>query len=220
MARSHSSGEDDGDRISVVPVAAMVTAAPAVVMATAAAPAIMMSAPATMHLAVTASVPVTALDLDDRIVSRRRGAGRRYSQPRGSRYRHRKSRNDIAAPISRIRLIIVPPGAKMRPVTTISRHLFRSVRSRFLCGFHFSLIAKPTFFYCLFFPMIIVLQVCSREHSGAGNVQSWSDLAPDHPGHRVNRSPGCGKPPGFSAARSETSMKTMKVCTTNQAIYM
>ena len=76
--------------VSVVSVTAMFAAAPPVLMTAAPAPAIMMSAPATVHLAVAAST--TALDLNDGIVIRDRGAGGGDSQPRGSWHRHRQRR--------------------------------------------------------------------------------------------------------------------------------
>ena len=53
------------DRVSKVPVTAMLTSAPAVLMTATPAPSIMMSTPAAVHLAVAASV--TTLDLNDRI---------------------------------------------------------------------------------------------------------------------------------------------------------
>jgi hypothetical protein len=51
----------------------------------------MMSAPAAVHLAVVVST--TALDLNDGIVIRDRGAGVGDSQPRGSRHGHRQHRH-------------------------------------------------------------------------------------------------------------------------------
>jgi hypothetical protein len=51
----------------------------------------MMSAPTAVHLAMAA--PATALDLNERIILRRRGAAGRNPQPRGSRHRHCQRRH-------------------------------------------------------------------------------------------------------------------------------
>jgi hypothetical protein len=53
----------------------------------------MMSAPTAVHLAMAASA--TALDLNERIIlRRRRGVAGRNPQPRGSRHRHCQRRHD------------------------------------------------------------------------------------------------------------------------------
>ena len=111
--------------MSVVPVMAVaMTAVPAVVMTAAPAPAIVMSA--STAVAMPVAVSMTALDLY-RIVLRAHGAGRCYSQPRGSRHRHRKHRNnDRDSNQQNSSHYGFLRGAKLRPATTISRLQFGS----------------------------------------------------------------------------------------------